>query len=138
LNNSPEFVDSYAPQNQMAWKFGSPHLSTSYQHVEQSFRFYSKSDQVKVNFKVFNSRGGPNCTKNGPWDAPLQCLSNMDYTVSVDSLKAMGARVPRTEVEAQALTREFNTKVEFRASGKPLNGTRSSDNIVVTWRPLFE
>jgi predicted alpha/beta-fold hydrolase len=137
LNNSPEFVDSYVPQNQMAWKFGAPSLSSSYQHVEQSFHFFSQSDQVKVNFKVFNSRGGVDCSKNGPWDAPLHCLTNMEYSVPVNSLKAMGARVPRTEVEAQALTREFNTKVEFRAAGKPLNGTRNSD-IIATWRPLFE
>lgn len=137
LNHSPEFVDSYAPQNQLAWKFGSPHLNASYQHVEQSFHFSSKSDQVKVNFKVFNSRGGSDCSKDKPWDAPLHCMADMEYTVPVESLKAMGARVPRTAVEAQALTREFNTKVEFRTGGKPLNGTRSSD-IVATWRPLFE
>lgn len=137
LNHSPEFVDSYVPQSQMAWKFGSPSLGSSYQHVEQSFHFFSQSDQVKVNFKVFNSRGGTDCSKRGPWDAPLHCLANMEYTVPVSSLKALGARVPRTTVEAQAMTREFNTKVEFRTNGKPLNGTRSSD-IVVSWRPLFE
>lgn len=137
LNHSPEFVDSYAQEGQMKWTFGSPSLSSSYQHVEQSFKFYNQSDKVTVNFKIFNSRGGSNCSSNGPWSAPLHCLANMEYTVPVSALKAMGARVPRTTVEAQALTREFNTKVEFRTGGKPLNGTRSSD-IVVSWRPLFE
>ncbi|MFS4461049.1 hypothetical protein [Bdellovibrio sp. HCB2-146] len=136
LNHSPEFVDSYVA-NEMPWKFGSPKLGASYQHAGQSFEFSSGSSQIRVKFKLFDTRGGRDCDAGNIESSPMYCFVTKDYTVSVDSLKSIGARIPRNSVEAQALTREFNTKVEFKSKGKALNGTRGSD-ITLVWRSLFE
>ncbi len=137
LNNSPEFIDSYSKKQELPWTFGFKKLSSEYEHVGQNWNFYSQSDQVKVTFRIFNWNGGNECGGQGPWAADASCTTSREYWLPISSLKTMGARVPRTEAEAQALTREFNTKVEFRIKGHPLNGTNSHD-FYMTWRSNFE
>ncbi|MBV2169270.1 MAG: hypothetical protein KUL82_11250 [Bdellovibrio sp.] len=137
LNNSPEFIESYSKKQELPWTFGFKKLSSEYEHVGQNWNFYSQSDQVKVTFRIFNWNGGNECGGQGPWAADASCTTSREYWLPISSLKSMGARVPRTEAEAQALTREFNTKVEFRIKGHPLNGTNSND-FYMTWRSNFE
>ncbi|MNK06321.1 hypothetical protein D3C87_242160 [compost metagenome] len=131
LNNSPEFRSEYQKQK-MAWNFGYKKVSPMLEHVGQSWVFSKKSPDVKVRFKYFNW-SSEQCYDRGPWTGDLTCLETRDYTVPISALKAMGARVPRSTAEAQALSREFNTKVEFRTKSGPLNGT-SSSNFHMIWR----
>ncbi|KHD87198.1 MAG: hypothetical protein OM95_15555 [Bdellovibrio sp. ArHS] len=137
LNHSPEFVDSYNQKKELPWTFGFKKIGTTQEHVGQSFTFYSQSEEVKVTFRLFNWNGSENCSSEGPWNASGSCVQEREYWVPISSLKSLGARVPRNSAEAQALTREFNTKVEFRIKGHPLNGTSSND-FYMTWRNHFE
>lgn len=137
LNHSPEFVDDYNKRQEMPWAFGFKKLGPQFEHVGQSWNFASQSDQVKVSFRVFNWNGGRDCADKGPWAANNSCVTTKEYWVPISSLKSLGARVPRTEAEAQALTREFNTKVEFRIKGHPLSGTNRNE-FYMTWRSNFE
>ncbi|WP_413944134.1 hypothetical protein [Bdellovibrio sp. HCB-162] len=137
LTHSPEFVDEYNKKQEMPWTFGFKKLGPQYEHIGQSWNFSSQSDQVKVSFRIFNWNGGRECADKGPWLANRSCTTTKEVWVPVSSLTALGARIPRTESEAQALTREFNTKVEFRIKGHPLNGTNSNE-FYMTWRSHFE
>lgn len=137
LNHSPEFVESYNKKQQAPWSFGFKKLPSRYEHIGQNWHFASNSDKVKIVFRLFDWSGGRDCAARGPWGGITTCVSNREYWVPISSLSSLGARIPRTEAEAQALTREFNTKVEFRIKGHPLNGTSSSD-FYMTWRSHFE
>lgn len=137
LNHSPEFVGDYNVKQKMAWDFGFDKLSSQYEHVGQTWNFFSRSDKVKISFKIFNWNGSYSCGKKGPWFSDNDCSTIKEYWIPISSLKEMGARVPRNETEAQALSREFNTKVEFRIPGHPLTGTSSSE-FFLTWRNYFE
>lgn len=137
LTHSPEFVDSYDTKQQLPWTWGFKKLSSQYEHIGQNWHFFSNSSQAKVVFRLFNWNGGRDCADKGPWSGNGTCVSTREYWIPISELKQMGARVPRTDAEAQALTREFNTKVEFRIKGHPLNGTYSND-FYMTWRSHFE
>lgn len=137
LNHSPEFVDEYAYKKQKPWSLGFKKLGSQYEHIGQNWNFYSNSDQVKVTFKIFNWLGGDSCAAEGPWSGKSECVTSREYWLPISSLQEMGGRVPRTEAEAQALTREFNTKIEFRIKGHPLNGTHSHE-FYMAWRNHFE
>ncbi|AFY00541.1 hypothetical protein [Bdellovibrio bacteriovorus] len=137
LTHSPEFVDTYNTKQEMPWTFGFKKLGSQFEHIGQSWHFYSNSNQAKVVFRLFNWNGGSECADKGPWSGSGTCTSTREFWVPISSLSKLGARVPRTDAEAQALTREFNTKVEFRIKGHPLNGTYSSD-FYMTWRSHFE
>lgn len=138
LNHSPEFIDEYNIKQKMPWTFGFEKLSSQYEHVNQYWNFYSQSDKVKVSFKIYNWNGSYSCGKKGPWQSkPSSCTTTKEYWIPIANLETLGARIPRNSVEAQSLTREFNTKVEFRIQGHPLNGTNSSE-FFMTWRNRFE
>lgn len=137
LNNSPEFVDSYDAKQSQAWTFGFEKLGSSLQHVSQKWTFVPNLKQVKVDFKIFLSKADRACAA-GPWKATAgACFQTRSHWISISALKALGARIPKTEIEAQALTREFNTKVEFRVKSGPLSGTNKSD-FFMSWRNHFE
>ncbi|WII71374.1 hypothetical protein QJS83_12965 [Bdellovibrio sp. 22V] len=137
LNHSPEFVDEYNTKQQLPWTLGFKKMGAQFEHIGQTWNFYSQSEQAKVTFRLFNWRAHDKCFEEGPWSANPSCTTKKEYWVPLSSLKAMGARVPRTDAEAQALTREFNTKVEFRVQGGPLNGTNKNE-FFMTWRNNFE
>lgn len=137
LNNSPEFVNEYAKKARMPWTLGFKKLASRYEHIGQNWNFYSQNDQVKVTFKVFDWNGGSRCAEQGPWSGSSVCVSKKEYWIPISSLSSMGARIPRNTVEAQTLTREFNTKIEFRIEGHPLNGTNASDFFMV-WRGHYQ
>ena len=135
IAHSPEFIDSYK-QDQMPWSFGFKKISESYEHLGQSWKFESQSDKAEVTFRLFNWSGGDGCD-SGPIQSQPACTVIRKYQIPITSLKAMGARVPRNVVEAQALTREFNGKVQFLNKDHNINGTSSSD-FVMRWRNLYE
>lgn len=137
LNNSPEFVDAYDTKQSQTWNFGFDKMSSTLQHINQKWTFVANQKLVKVDFKIFLSKADNACAV-GPWKAtsPL-CFQTKTRWVSISGLKDLGARVPKTDVEAEALSREFNTKVEFRVKTGPLNGTNKSD-FFMTWRNHFE
>lgn len=135
LNHSPEFLPEYRKQK-MELSMGYKKLPNLYMHVAQTFEFAKDSSQVKVKFRYFNWRT-EQCYYAGPWGGLNSCLETREYKVPVSSLKAMGAKVPRSTAEAQAMGREFNTKVEFRTKDGPLNGT-SSNEFHLVWRGGFE
>jgi hypothetical protein len=106
--------------------------------VNQYWTFAANSNQARVDFKIYSWKMDNACAKPGPWGtAPDKCFITKTRWIPISSLKAMGAHVPTTDAEAQALTREFNTKVEFRVKGAPLNGTNKS-SFFMTWRNHFE
>ncbi|MFM6927296.1 MAG: alpha/beta hydrolase family protein [Bdellovibrio sp.] len=135
IEHSPEFFDSYK-QDQMPWNFGFKKIPDSYEHVGQSWKFTAQSEKVEVTFRLFDWRGGEGC-ENGPDQTQPSCVVIRKYQIPISSLKAMGARIPRNIVEAQALTREFNGKVQFLGKDRSINGTSSSD-FIVRWRNLYE
>lgn len=137
LQNSPEFVMSYNAKRTIPWTHGFRKLGPQHEHVGQAWQFYTKNKNVKISFRVFNWSGGDQCYERGPWDSDDVCIQTTEYWVPISALQALGARVPRTEAEAQALTREFNTKVEFRAGNSSLKGTNSRE-FNMTWRSHFE
>ena len=120
----------------MAWSFGFKKVPSIYEHLGQSWKFDAGIDKVEVTFKFFNWQGGDSC-QDGPLDSSAACTVTRKYKVPISSLKSMGARVPRNEIEAQALTREFNGKVQFVSKGQSINGTNSSD-FLMKWRDLYE
>ncbi|XGC81576.1 hypothetical protein ACES2L_03665 [Bdellovibrio bacteriovorus] len=136
LNHSPEFVNSYNTHQEIPWTYGFKKLPMQSIHLGQSFNFYSQSEEAKVTFRIYNSQGGESCYEKGPWDLNT-CSYSKDFWIPIKDLKSLGARVPRTEAEAQSITREFNTKVEFRVKNGPLSGTNSND-FVLRWRNGFE
>ncbi|WP_413575614.1 alpha/beta hydrolase family protein [Bdellovibrio sp. HCB290] len=137
LSNSPEFAGSYK-RTEMPWKFGFNKIPNVYQHVGQSWKFEANSGNVTVSFKMFNSVANKTCYHKNPYsEAARGCMTTRQMTVPIKSLENLGARVPANDVEAQALTRQFNAKVQFLVDGKPLNGT-SASSFSLSWRPLFE
>ncbi|MEN0059484.1 MAG: hypothetical protein AAGB31_11665 [Bdellovibrio sp.] len=137
MKHSPEFSEEYNAKQDMKWKWEFKKIGPAYEHVGQTWNFYAKYDKVKVSFKIFNWNGGGECTLDGPWGKNTNCVSSREYWIPISELKALGARIPSNDVEAQTLTREFNTKVEFRSGTKALTGTSSSD-FYMTWRRHFE
>lgn len=137
LQHSPEFMEDYAKKRTLSWPLKFPKLPSEYEHVGQTWVFQKGSKEVKVSFRIFNWLADSECGELGPWASSIKCTQSWDYKVPISSLATMGARVPRTDAEAQALTREFNTKVEFRITGHPLNGT-NSDKFFMSWRNYFE
>lgn len=134
LNHSPEFKDNYNLKNEFPWpsKFDLPQ---GYKHMAQIWKFYPHIEKVAVEFKLFNS-DNISCRHLSWWGyyANNKCTTIKRHWIPIQSLKNMDARVPRNSVEAQALSREFNTKVEFVAADKhSLNGRRNK-NVFVTWR----
>lgn len=137
LQHSPEFVEGYNQKRELPWTFGFKKLSPQYEHVGQTWSFAPQSSQVKVTFRIFDWNAYGECSR-GPWETEdSSCVSSKEYWIPITALKDLGARVPRTDAEAHALTREFNTKVEFRIKGHPLSGTNSSEFYMV-WRNHFE
>lgn len=136
LAHSPEFVDEYNHKEILPWPFAFENLGPEYEHVGQSWNFYSRSERVKVSFRLFDWKKSESCRKKGPWKAEGECISTKEYWLPISSLKVLGAKVPTTDSEAQALTREFNTKIEFRIDGHPLNGT-NQNKFYMTWKSRF-
>lgn len=132
LKNSPEFIEEYQSTDSLKWTWGAPVLGMGQSHVIQKWEFYPKQSSAKVTFEVFNSRA-QGCADFTPWQTKKFCIWEKTVWVPLEKLKPLGARIPRTEVEAQAITREFNTKVEFKSQGKPIAGTRSND-LTVSWK----
>ncbi|MNS77872.1 hypothetical protein D3C72_1114640 [compost metagenome] len=111
-------------------------LPYRYQHMGQTWKFTAGSDKAKVSFKIFDGQSS-GCRDQEPWSADGYCIRDREYSVPISSLKALGGRVPRNYVEAEALTREFNSKVEFRSSAGPINGSRATDFSMVA-RDAFQ
>lgn len=136
MTHSPEFLPTYY-QTVTPWSYGFKKMYGVEEHVGQAFEFKSGSSDVKVSFRIFNWSGSK-CYEAGPWSGTDECVTTKSYAVPVSSLKSLGARVPRSAIEAQAITREFNTKVEFRTKDyQPLNGTNAGEFVMVT-RTNFE
>ncbi|MBO9666899.1 MAG: hypothetical protein J7501_08810 [Bdellovibrio sp.] len=136
LAHSPEFVDHYK-RVEVPWTFGFSKLNSIFVHVGQTWKFEAKSDKAKVTFRIFNWRATDACFVEGPWGETGKCVNERSYDIPIASLKVFGGRIPRNEVEAQVLTREFNSKVEFLSKGQPLNGTSNSE-FVMSARNLWE
>lgn len=132
LKNSPEFINDYQSSGSRSWDFGAPKLGIGQAHVEQKWEFFPRQSSAKVTFEIFNGRA-QGCTESTPWQSQRYCVWEKTVWVPIAKIAEMGARVPRTEVEAQAITREFNTKVEFKSQGKPIAGTRGND-LTVSWK----
>jgi hypothetical protein len=135
LLHSPEFMEVYKPVS-VKWTPKFMMMPWANKHMSQTWKFASGSSNVNVTFKVFDGQTSQ-CEDKDPNMADLMCIREKTYTLSIDSLKALGARVPRNGVEAEALTREFNSKVEFRSSSGPINGTRA-DSFSMVAREGFE
>ncbi len=136
LSNSPEYLNRNKKTSKK-WSFAFKKLNISEMHVGQTFDFLEKSLYLKVSFKIFNGESSY-CKKIGPWSSQSSCHSVVSYNLPIEEFKAMGARVPRNTVEAESLSREFNTKIEFQTVGfKTLNGTSDSD-FMISWREGFE
>lgn len=136
LKNSPEFVNDYNAHSELAWTFGFPKMNVNLQHANQVWKFVAKSPQAQVDFRIFDWTRG-DCGRSYYWNAPPECIKTESYSVPISELKSLGARIPRNSTEAESLTREFNTKVEFRSKKGPLTGSESPE-FFMTWKNHFE
>lgn len=136
LNHSPEFIDKYS-QQQMNWDYGFKKLYPTEQHVGQSWHFTENSDQVKVSFRIFNWNTNA-CYEQGPWGVGTNCVTTREFSLPISALRNMSARIPRNRAEAEALSREFNAKVEFKTKDlKSLTGSKATEFVMV-WRSALE
>jgi hypothetical protein len=136
LSNSPEYLNRNKKYSK-PWSFGFKKLNSSEVHVGQTFEFLEQSASLKVLFKIFN-RDSSYCKKMGPWSGQGSCISNVFYNLPIEQFKALGARIPKNSVEAESLSREFNTKIEFQTKDlKNLNGTGDSE-FLISWRDGLE
>lgn len=133
IEHSPEFYELYK-ERQMEWSFGFPEIPSLSVHLGQSWKFQPDEDKVEVTFRMADKLGE---TCSFREESSSKCVIVQKYKIPISSLKAMGARIPRNEIEAQALNREFNGKVQFFSKGQNINGTHSSD-FVLKWRDLFD
>jgi hypothetical protein len=131
LKNSPEFLSSeYTKQST---KLSVPFkLTTKEVHVNQAWEFAAGSENVTVSFKIFDGTDSK-CASKGPWKSNEDCKVTRRFIYPLSTFKALGARVPKTATEAYTLTREFNTKVEFRGSKGPLTGSNGNE-VFASWR----
>lgn len=137
LQHSPEFSGQYNKKKSVRWSYGFNKLAPQQEHIEQIWQFFSKNDKVRIQFKIFDWNKYSECSEKGPWDSPERCVHKREYWIPVSDLKELGARMPRTEAEAQSITREFNAKVEFLSNRKSIKGTNNKD-FSMTWRSHFE
>ena len=131
LLNSPEYKEKMQKPVTIDWKWGMLSLNKDFTHVGHSFQFYSGSDSVRVRFRIHNKRIG-RCFEKSPYAAAENCIWTKDYWLKTTDLQSFGARVPRNEVDAQALTREFNSKVEFATEKGSIKGTSATRFLLKT------
>lgn len=129
LSHSPEFKDSYV-KIVMPWKYEFNKMGRRSLHLGQTFEFSPDSAKVTVKFRVFNG-SSLLCTFQNPWKSSQGCIDTKSFEIPIDDLKSFGARIPQNSVEAEALTREFNTKIDFKTHDmKSLNGTSATEFLI--------
>lgn len=126
LNNSPEFKPEYIQTKQLDWKGQPLKISNTSVHVEQSWVFTPKSEIAKVEFTTFEKGNSQKCNYENYWIKKKDCTKISAIDVPIREIASLGGYVPTNFAEAQALTREFNAKIEFVTDSGPINGTNTS------------
>lgn len=134
LSHSPEY--SNYQRQQTHWKYGFMNFGDLYTHVGQIWQFKKGSNKAQVTFRLFNWKLNE-CFDEGPWTGDPRCILTKTQAVPISDIQSMGAHIPVNDVDAQVLSREFNSQVEFRTTSGPLTGTSSHD-FYMAWRPSFE
>lgn len=117
LAHSPEFLTEYQNLQEMTWDFGSLILNNGDRHTRQIWKFQNGNEYVQVSFRSEKSQ--------------------RVFPVAVSDLQKLGARVPQSEAEAQALSREFNTKVQFYNPEGFLSGTSGQGEVKMRWSSAY-
>lgn len=134
LKHSPEFaVYNY---QERSWNFDQPHLKAWQKHATQIWSFKKGHSSANLKFIYFDKWLAPECEKASYFEAPSICYLEKDVTIPVSQLKDIGAKIPNTVLDAQTMTREFNTRVRiYSSSGTasiPASGT-SSNKLKLYW-----
>lgn len=125
LINSPEIKNQYEYKT-LEWQNPLPILNNSEIHTSQVWKFFKDSKDVQINFRSYNFHRSEKCEEQGPWGTENICNENNERWIPISSLENIGARVPKTQAEADSMSREFNAKIEFvNNKGKSIVGTNA-------------
>ncbi len=126
LINSPEYKNKYMSIGSMNWPVKYPNVKENSIHIEQVWKFESKSENAKVVFSIFDKNKSRKCQKLSPWNKDRECVSTETILVPVESLSDLNAYIPQSASEAESLSREFNAKAEIVKNGIPISGTNAN------------
>lgn len=136
LHNSPEFTASRYTKMKLPWLLKKVKMSSHEVNLSQTFEFKEKSNRIEVHFKVLNKLANFGaCYLSGLYSPVAGCVFEKKLSVDYRHLKFLGAKIPVNKVEAEALSREFNAKIQFIADSAPVTGTtKEVDGIAFrTW-----
>lgn len=134
LHNSPEYTAHQYQKIKLPWLFAKVKMTSHEVNLSQTFEFKENSTRINIHFKVLNKLANlGSCYLSDTYSPVVGCVINKKVSVHVKNLKSLGARVPSNEVEAEALSREFNAKVQFvtDADNEPLTGTSKSVDAII-------
>jgi predicted alpha/beta-fold hydrolase len=133
LFNSPEYKEKYL-RKKKAIALKTPKIGFSEQHLQQVWKFKANKDKAKLTYKVFSpSKDFSQCSSASALKGSPECTTEYSYDIPITSLTDIGAYIPESDVQAEALTREFNSRVELWTSKLPINGSRNPASHIV-WR----
>lgn len=133
LSHDPYYKKQYTSENKLNWPVSYPDVSRFDVHVEQRFKFESRSDEVKVEFLIFNRLKGLKCYTGSPWSADRECMKTKTVLLPIKYFEQLGAFVPKNAAEADHLSRNFNSKVSLMENGKLITGT-NNDRFELVYR----
>lgn len=136
LHDSPEYTARNYLKMKLPWLLSKVDVTSYEVNLSQTFEFSEKSNHVDIHFKVFNKLGNlGSCYLSDPFSPVVGCVIDKKVSINIQNLKFLGARVPTNKVEAEALSREFNAKIQFVTNNGLLNGTSSPAEGIIyrTW-----
>jgi hypothetical protein len=134
LYNSPEYREQYRRQK-VAMDLPFPRLRKFEKHIQQKWLVKENSDLVNLKYKLFKPANNyEKCPIHNIWYALPDCYEEITYNVPIEKLKTMGVqKIPQNAAEAQALTRELNSRIELWGPRFPING-KPFDPQYIVWR----
>ncbi len=136
LHNSPEFTKSRYLKFKLPWLLKRVKVNNYEINLSQTFEFKEKSNRVEIHFKVLNKLANLGaCFLSEIYSPVAGCVFDKKLSIDLRHLKFLGAKIPENKVEAEALSREFNAKIQFLADNSAVNGTSNViDSIAFrTW-----
>lgn len=126
LINSPEYKTKYMSVGSLNWPVKYPKVGNDSVHIEQVWKFESKSENAKVVFSIFDKNMNWKCRNKSPWNKDRECVNTETILVPIKNLSDLNGYIPQSDSEAESLSREFNAKAELVKNGIPISGTNAS------------
>jgi len=124
LHNSPEYTSAQYQKHKLPWLLKRVKMSAHEINLAQTFEFKENSNKIDIHFKVLNKLANLGaCYLSGLYSPVAGCVFDKKIQIDYRNLKFLGAKIPMNKVEAEALSREFNAKIQFIAEGAPVTGT---------------